>query len=807
MRWVRTAATASLLALGACGQEPFAPASELAAAYASPEAPPADSSLRCTGCVAGPVQLTRVKSNTNRYAFRVNAVSGAEYAVVISAPDARAVKVKVLVNGVVTVRHYDLPESGPIRFTKQLSLTGTALVEAEMLGDFGATATFAIAKCSGAAVGSEKGEGVLGGTGRAGIQACGALADWRYLAIEGFSGTLVALDGRLVGDSGTLVVTGPHQFIATARPVPQAPAGAARAVSDVRALLSATDKVAAAEAVLATMHAATEGMTEVEAAEWRRDVFAASIDPESDLDPIVRASEALAGARIALPPVGVESGLRSEGPIADALAGTIILGHVNGVTTTINEAMSNLLALADVTRRANIGSYEPVLYYNHSNTLDPEAAVARCLDFVESVQPTALLSLSTATRNLQLRTNLAFCESNAGLFAGSGAVDFAQAIVQKFAIQANLPPVGSEVASLERNVATDVSVARGVILVAHSQGNLHVRQMLDRHQALGDAARLRISVISLAPPSRAASGPLARFNCWTIAEDLIIPVQSDDACPAGQDNYGAQTHFLATNFSVALSQEGGVGNRKALHGFVGSYLELARGAYPPYAARNHLTAVIRLHRAAIATQTPDPGLIFSDAFSADLGNWVARGGGNWTINSNNELVGDYDIGCGSSGCPQAQLLIADQFQPALLGIPNWRLVVRSGPQLAYCCYNGGAIVNLAKFSLWISDSQKDAMDVGGAWQGTVLPASMSTAFAAHQTYPWVQLAYETVSVPVWHPSEWQEVALEKRGNQYTVFFNGVQLYQVTRTFAQEPRVGFSTYGAVRLDDARLYRLP
>jgi hypothetical protein len=204
-------------------------------------------------------------------------------------------------------------------------------------------------------------------------------------------------------------------------------------------------------------------------------------------------------------------------------------------------------------------------------------------------------------------------------------------------------------------------------------------------------------------------------------------------------------------------------------------------------------------------QVIDP-LLYADDFSSTLANWVEKDPdnlGSWSIQGG-ALIGDYNIGCGSPGCHQTDLLLADQYQP---GNQDWRMEVRSGLVQAYCCYNGGAMVNLAKFSLWVSNTEKEDIEVGKGWQGLQAPASMTSVDVGHQAYPWHGIGSVTTTVPAWTPSQWQTAVLEKRGNQYTLYFNGVQVYSVTRTFSSAPKIGFRTYGMVKMDDFKLYTLP
>ena len=214
-----------------------------------------------------------------------------------------------------------------------------------------------------------------------------------------------------------------------------------------------------------------------------------------------------------------------------------------------------------------------------------------------------------------------------------------------------------------------------------------------------------------------------------------------------------------------------------------------------------------------------PGtLVYSDDFSGGLGNWVEidpDGYGSWTT-QNGELFGDYNIGCGSPYCNQTQLLLADALQPVNNGYSNWRMEVQSGLVQAYCCFNGGAMANLGKFALYVSNAEKEQFDAGWVWNfGLQPPLSLTTALASHQAYPWTQIGYVTPTVPSWNPHQWQTVILEKVGNQYTTYFkgnsdlspNGVQMYSVSRTFSGPVKIGFSTYGGVLMDNFKLYRLP
>ena len=204
----------------------------------------------------------------------------------------------------------------------------------------------------------------------------------------------------------------------------------------------------------------------------------------------------------------------------------------------------------------------------------------------------------------------------------------------------------------------------------------------------------------------------------------------------------------------------------------------------------------------IGNQVAVQSLLYADDFSAGLGNWVVHdpdGLASWTI-VNGTILGDYNIGCGSSNCNQTQLLLVDSLQP---GNIDWRLEVHALLETAY----SGLMIQAGKFALYLSDSEKESIESGYSWPGSSAPATADSVYASHQAFPWQGVGYVVQAVSSWSTAAPQLVVLEKRGNVYTLFFNGVQVYAVTRTFSAAPKVGFSTYGGVRMDNFKLYALP
>ena len=215
----------------------------------------------------------------------------------------------------------------------------------------------------------------------------------------------------------------------------------------------------------------------------------------------------------------------------------------------------------------------------------------------------------------------------------------------------------------------------------------------------------------------------------------------------------------------------------------------------------------------LATLTPGGVLTFSDDFSNGLASWVEidpDGLGTWVtqydpVTQDYFLLGDYNIGCGSTFCNQTELLLANQFQPPANS--NWRMEVRTGLVEAYCCYNGGAMVNVGKFSLWASQGEKEDIEIGGYWQGLSDPGNQTFVQVLHQVFPWSALAKYQIATSSWDPNTRQTVALERIGNEYRAYFNDILVYAVTRSFANPPKIGLHTYGTVKMADFKLYILP
>lgn len=197
-------------------------------------------------------------------------------------------------------------------------------------------------------------------------------------------------------------------------------------------------------------------------------------------------------------------------------------------------------------------------------------------------------------------------------------------------------------------------------------------------------------------------------------------------------------------------------------------------------------------------------LTFSDDFDGDLSNWVARGGAGGWQTSGGELTGDYDISCGSSGCPQAQLLPVAAHQPSGT---RWRIeatfsYAHNPYSPSYDLHN-----SYGTFILYVSEDEKDGIGVGVGRNGEPLPASLTTIEWAHSRFPWAYVAAGIADVPAWDPFAWNTIALERDGDNYRFYFRGALMYEFTMAYSAAPAVGVSIYGKGRYGSFRIYQGP
>ncbi|MBK9440054.1 MAG: hypothetical protein IPN53_01605 [Comamonadaceae bacterium] len=184
-----------------------------------------------------------------------------------------------------------------------------------------------------------------------------------------------------------------------------------------------------------------------------------------------------------------------------------------------------------------------------------------------------------------------------------------------------------------------------------------------------------------------------------------------------------------------------------------------------------------------------------DDFSGSLSNWVNQGG-NWAT-SNGKLTVDYNISCGSAGCPQADLVLSDQLQPIGDFEASVDFSKTSDPR--------GYGWTYAQFSLWVNSNQKIEIGIGAASQG-VWGGPQTTINVDVQQWngAWTS-AKPAASFPyIWNADQTQTATIKKVGNIYSIYINGTYLTNFTDNFLNGAgKIGLHSYGPKIYDNFRL----
>lgn len=188
---------------------------------------------------------------------------------------------------------------------------------------------------------------------------------------------------------------------------------------------------------------------------------------------------------------------------------------------------------------------------------------------------------------------------------------------------------------------------------------------------------------------------------------------------------------------------------------------------------------------------------FEDDFSGDLSAWQDMFGNHWNIIDGN-LIGNYGLGCGSSTCSQADLILNDQYQLE----DNWEANI-DFTFIQTIGYSNHASAGV-EFTLWNSSNKRIIIGMGGGgWNYN--GSQLNEVFASVQEFDgtWDPLKYDTLIV-AWDPQQWHQAKLTKQNNKYKLFFNNQLVIEYTDVFLNEPvKLGLHTYGSKKLDNFKL----
>ena len=182
---------------------------------------------------------------------------------------------------------------------------------------------------------------------------------------------------------------------------------------------------------------------------------------------------------------------------------------------------------------------------------------------------------------------------------------------------------------------------------------------------------------------------------------------------------------------------------------------------------------------------------FSDNFDNDLSNWTnPTSQGNWEI-IDGVLRGDYPISCGSTTCPQSELILNEEYQLH----DNWKSTIEFTEYEAYSGVNS----YFAKFALFKDSNNKFKIQVGEQTAGIQDSVLISLS---HWNGSWQSHRLEglsstrRISFPnKWNSTELNHASIFKKGTNYSVYLNDEFLISFNDIYLNgEGSVGFGTYG-------------
>ena len=213
------------------------------------------------------------------------------------------------------------------------------------------------------------------------------------------------------------------------------------------------------------------------------------------------------------------------------------------------------------------------------------------------------------------------------------------------------------------------------------------------------------------------------------------------------------------------------------------------------------------------TQTQDENIIkFSDDFNTSIANWSnPTGQGSWSLTSG-KLIGTYDIVCGSTTCPQADLILNDLYQ-----LPDKWMATSSFTKFFMYSYGGDVYGSYCTFSLWTSSSNKAAIFIGHASAGF-------TGGNQDSIYVHVQRwngSWSYVNIPgasktgrfkypagTWNASDLNLASIRKNGTTYKVYLNNQFIAEFDGSFLTAPvKIGYHVYGRIEQESFQLVSTP
>jgi alpha-tubulin suppressor-like RCC1 family protein len=346
----------------------------------------------------------------------------------------------------------------------------------------------------------------------------GRTVAYRFVPEPGFEGLRVTLDGAAVADSGTVTASTAHLLVASASPVVVVPPGDVPLVAEARAMLSAPDAAGRYQALVDRMAA----LPPAEAERQLRLAAATALHGVRDSASIRRLGEALAGRYFEASGGSAAARATTAGgdsPVAGSLPSTLL--YINGIHSDPFASMATGLGVQRLAQErlgwtfGGGSAHRFGRFYNQTWADSPHAGGFQCL----------LWAVSSS----------GWPVDPAGVYDWYrqclGEIDLLEAGAQWANAQVgHVLPLDEQARSFGERMRGEIREGRGVVVVAHSQGNLMTQEAL---ASLPQSALRCVAVVSLAPPTTegwprprmAAHGSL--FARGERTQDILLTVLYD----------------------------------------------------------------------------------------------------------------------------------------------------------------------------------------------------------------------------------------------------------------------------------------
>ena len=356
---------------------------------------------------------------------------------------------------------------------------------------------------------------------------CSEMVSYDFSIQQGYKDLQVYFDYEPVESSGSIQVEQAHLLSAVATRIPVIRQQTQPIKETIDRLMTSSEPVKEYQSLIDQAFELYEANPD-SARQWLNDVTQIVNANYSDED-FLRIDEELSGEMFFLNNIASSNASMIDAEANPSTRLTNVV-FINGIWNTRDNAQMSSIELQRVTREAGLENYINSFIYNPTSKRSSDEAVECVLKV--SFEHFLLAPISSwGTKILNECTRVG---------------DLTESF--KAMINHPIPPETSR--KIAEQLFNWISEGGQIIVVAHSQGNLMIRDALESNDVLSEEMKKRISVISLAAPSTASTQKdrIADFDCWTIDGDIIT-------IPAVAAGGGCDGNLMKTDYSEWLIRE------------------------------------------------------------------------------------------------------------------------------------------------------------------------------------------------------------------------------------------------------------